>query len=168
MEPLRDDDPRRPKFHSEHSEDAFAASAPPGPPARSERIRLSPEDARTLPIIFAALLVSTVIYAVLGFVGTRGGSGLPLSELFRRPLVVPLYACAAGSYSLAFLISGIVQKSGKPPRVVYITRWALLESIVIFGLIATIISHDVRVLIAPWLLSLIGFAQSYPSADTRA
>ena len=119
---------------------------------------------RTLPIIYAALLGSIAIYGVLAYIMTRGGSGLPFAELLKLPFVIPLYVMAAISYPAAFFLSGIMAQDGKPLRTVYIARWSVLESIVIYGLLAAILNHDVRLFLLPVALALLGFAKSYPTA----
>jgi hypothetical protein len=117
---------------------------------------------RTLPIIYLALLISVVIYGVLAFVMTRGGTELTFAELLKQPLVMPLYIAGGVSFLAAFFISNMLEQRGRPAQVVYITRWALLESIVIYGLLTAFFYHDVRLIIVPIALALLGFVMSYP------
>jgi hypothetical protein len=117
---------------------------------------------RTLPIIYAALLASIAIYGVLAFVMTRGGTELTFAELLQRPFVIPLYIAGGVTFIAAFFIANMLEQRGNPPQVVYITRWALLESVVIYGLVVTLINHDVRLIIAPVALALLGFVMSVP------
>jgi hypothetical protein len=69
---------------------------------------------------------------------------------------------------LSFVIPGSLARVGQPPRVVYIARWALIEAIAVFGLMLSIVLHDVRLFIAPFALAMIGFLRAYPSTDAAA
>ena len=60
---------------------------------------------------------------------------------------------------------------GRPPvsmvpneiRVALIIRFAMLESVAIFGLVCAFIYHDARLFIPPAMLSLAGFLMAFPS-----
>jgi hypothetical protein len=117
---------------------------------------------RTLPIIYFALLGSIGIYGVLAFVLTSGGSGLSFDELLKQPIVIPLYVVAVAEYPAAFAISRLLKRKGRPARVYFIVRWALLEAIAILGIMAALLTHDVRAFLPLLALSLLGFARSAP------
>lgn len=109
---------------------------------------------RNLQIIYVAILMSTLIYAVVAWTTTHAiGPGKTLSDELRDPVTIALYSVAAGTFLAAMIIRA---------RKLLIVRWAMLEAACICGLIAAMMHGDWRLYIAPWALALIGFITLYP------
>ena len=109
---------------------------------------------RNLQIIYVAILMSTLIYAVVAWATTHAiVPGKLVGDELRDPVTIALYSVAAGT----FLASMIVRS-----RKMLIARWAMLEAGCICGLIAAMMHGDWRLYIAPWVLALVGFISLYP------
>jgi hypothetical protein len=109
---------------------------------------------RNLQIIYVAILMSTLIYAVVAWATTRAiAPGKTLSDELRDPVTIALYSVAAGTFLAAMIIRA---------RKLLIVRWAMLEAGCICGLIAAMMDGDWRLYIAPWALALVGFISLYP------
>lgn len=131
---------------------------------------LSPITSRTPPaertvarVIYVGMLVSLFIYAIIGWLILRTPPPVvPLLDAMRNPLALGLYATGLATFLLAGLMSAKVARASRP-RIGFIVGLALLESIAVEGLVLGFIQHDWRLMAPLWLLSLIGFAQSYPA-----
>ena len=109
-----------------------------------------------LRIIYFALITSTFVYAIVIWVvlGKRQPEGT-FDQALRRPMVLPLVVISLATFAVAFALR----------RQPWITRWAITESIIIYGLVGALLTHDWRVFVFGWLLSLIGFALAFPRAE---
>ena len=109
---------------------------------------------RNLQIIYFAILMSTLIYAIVAWATTRAVTPAhPPTDELRVPTTIALYSVAAGSFLAAMIIRS---------RRLLIARWAMLEAGCICGLIAALLPGDWRLYIAPWALALVGFVSLYP------
>jgi hypothetical protein len=109
---------------------------------------------RNLQIIYVAILMSTLIYAVVAWAATHAiAPGKSLGDELRTPVTIALYSVAAGTLLAAMIIRA---------RTMLIVRWAMLEAGCICGLIVALMHGDWRLYIAPWALALVGFVSLYP------
>ncbi|HEV7426697.1 MAG TPA: hypothetical protein VGQ46_10045 [Thermoanaerobaculia bacterium] len=109
---------------------------------------------RNLQIIYIAILMSTLIYAVVAWATTHAvAPGKSLTDELRNPVTIAMYSAAAGT----FLAATVVRS-----RKMLIVRWAMLELGCICGIVAAMIHGDWRLYIAPWALALVGFISLYP------
>jgi integral membrane sensor domain MASE1 len=109
---------------------------------------------RNLQIIYVAILMSTLIYAVVAWATTRAVTpGRSLGDELRDPITIALYSAAAGMFLAATIVRA---------RKVLMVRWVMLDAACICGLIAAMMHGDWRLYIAPWVLALIGFVSLYP------
>jgi len=131
---------------------------------------LSPITSRTPPsertlarMIYVAMLVSIFVYAIVGWLILRTQLHVvPLLQVVQSPLAIGLYGLGVVTFLMAGPISGVIARRTQP-RIGFMVGLALLESIAIEGLVLGFILHDWRLVAPLWLLSLIGFAQSYPA-----
>jgi len=109
---------------------------------------------RNLQIIYVAILMSTLIYAVVAWATTQSiAPGRILEDELRDPVTLALYSVAAGMFLAALIVRA---------RRLLILRWAMLEAGCICGLIAAMMHGDWRLYVAPWALALAGFISLYP------
>jgi hypothetical protein len=109
---------------------------------------------RNLQVIYVAILMSTLIYAVVAWATTQAiVPGKILGDELHDPLTIGLYSAAAGTFLAAMIIRS---------RKMLIVRWAMLEAGCICGLVLALVHGDWRLYIAPWLLALVGFISLYP------
>jgi hypothetical protein len=109
---------------------------------------------RNLQIIYLAIVMSTLIYAVVAWAATRAITpGKSLGDELQTPVTIAMYSVAAGTFLAAMIIRA---------RKMLIVRWAMLEAGCICGLTAALMHGDWRLYIAPWTLALVGFISLYP------
>jgi CBS domain containing-hemolysin-like protein len=109
---------------------------------------------RKLQIVYVAIVMSTLIYAVVAWITTEAiVPAKTFSDELQSPLTTGLYAGAA----LALVAALIIRVRRLLPL-----RWAMLEAACVCGLIAAIIHGDWRLYAAPWLLALVGLAALFP------
>jgi hypothetical protein len=109
---------------------------------------------RNLQIIYVAILMSTLIYAVVVWATTHSiAPGKSLANEFQDRFTIAMYSVAAGSFLAAMIVRA---------RKLLIVRWAMLEAGCICGVVAAMIHGDWRLYIAPWVLALVGFIGLYP------
>jgi hypothetical protein len=109
---------------------------------------------RNLQITYVAILVSTLIYAVVAWATTHLiVPGKSFGDELRDPLTIALYSVAAGTFLAVMIIRA---------RKMLVVRWAMLEAGCICGLINAMMHGDWRLYIAPWALALVGFIGLYP------
>lgn len=130
-----------------------------------------------LPIIWFAIVSSLLIYAFVGWFTLRTprpGSERPWQESLQQPVVLALYIAGVAMFFASLAIpkviagrsSGTTQQS--PVRQALIVRWALAESIAIFGLVAAFVSGHLELMIPLWLVSLVAVVIAFPSESTIA
>lgn len=109
---------------------------------------------RKLQITYFAILISTVIYAVVAWATINAVTGAHLlGDELRDPVTIALYGVVAGSFLAAMIIRS---------RRLLIARWAMLEVGCICALAAALHHGDWRLYLAPWALALVGFVTLYP------
>jgi hypothetical protein len=109
---------------------------------------------RNLQIIYIAIVMSTLIYAVVAWATTHSiVPGKSLGDELRDPLTIGLYSASAGTFLAAMIVRS---------RKLLIVRWVMLEVGCICGLVAAMVHGDWRLYIAPWALALVGFITLYP------
>jgi hypothetical protein len=107
-------------------------------------------------VVYFALIFSTFIYGIVVWFlfANKEPSGTLQQELHRTDVLALLFmALAALIVSLRFPAD--------------ITRWAIVESVCIWGLVATFLTHDWRLFAGGWALSLIGYALAFPSPEEQ-
>jgi hypothetical protein len=116
---------------------------------------------KTDKVLWAAMVFSTVIYAVMAYValGKDGGS---FEERVRQPYALALYGMALASFVAGF----VVPRSIRAPRTRMIVGLALFEACAVFGLIAAFLARDWRLFLPAWIVGLIGMVRAYPSDDS--
>lgn len=124
----------------------------------------TPPDARVvIRMIYLALLVSVFIYAIIGWIILhKQVPRAPLLQAMQGPVALVIYAVGLITFFAAGPISQMVARNSVP-RVGFITGLALLESIAIEGLVLGFIGRDFRLFLPMAVLSLLGYAQSYPA-----
>ena len=112
-------------------------------------------------IIWFAIVMSTVIYLVLGI----SFSGEPAEyQLLARDRYVPvLYGLALVMFVIGWFVVPRVIRSSEQVRM--IMSLAVFESCAIFGLLGVFLTKDWRVYLFPWALALIGFIRVFPRAS---
>ena len=112
-------------------------------------------------IIWFAIVMSTVIYLVLGI----SFSGEPAEyQLLARDRYVPvLYGLALVMFVVGWFVVPRVIRSSEQVRM--IMSLAVFESCAIFGLLGVFLTKDWRVYLFPWALALIGFIRVFPRAS---
>jgi hypothetical protein len=109
---------------------------------------------RNLQINYVAILMSTLIYAVMAWATTHLiVPGKSLGDELHDPVAIGLYSVAAGTFLAALIIRS---------RKMLIVRWIMLDAGCICGLVAAMMHGDWRLYIAPWVLALVGFVGLYP------
>jgi hypothetical protein len=109
---------------------------------------------RNLQIIYVAILMSTLIYAVVAWATTHSiVPGKLLGDELHDTLTIALYSVAAGMFLAAMIVRA---------RKMLIVRWVMLEAACICGLVAAMMHGDWRLYVAPWALALVGFISLYP------
>ncbi len=114
-------------------------------------------------ILWTGIAGSTFLYALLLYLLSQdwpkpAGS---FDAAVRDQKTLILYAMAVMSFAFASILPRFM--SAKQPA--WIASLAMFEASAIFGLVAAFLAQDWRLFIAPWVLSLIGFATRFPSAD---
>jgi hypothetical protein len=117
-----------------------------------------------LRVIFFAIIVSTVVYAVVVWAATdQRIAAQSLEDELRSPVTLGLYAAAVVMFIMAFVVpTRIPRRSAR-----YIARWAMLESVAVFGLVDALIFNDWRLYLPPWIVALIGLSRAFPHGEPR-
>lgn len=127
-----------------------------------------------LPMLWASMVLAVVIYAALVFflVPVPEDSG-PM-DWAANPIALGLHVAAFGTFMTTFVLPTVLTRlrpselSGGVSGAGWIIRWALLESVAIFGLLAAFLVKDARAFLILGLLSLAGFVITYPRAEPVA
>lgn len=141
-----------------------------------------PAAIRLVRIIWLAIFASILIYALITFMTLRQPSPAPFESAFSNPLVLGFHLAGVGLFFAAFVVSSVVLRDGATPSPSYtpvaspetvnvtvrmrkglIARWALIESVAIFGLVVAFMSQDARLFLPLFALSVAGMLASYPS-----
>lgn len=132
---------------------------------------------RTVRIIWLALLISVLLYGVLAMVVRPAEQ--PLSG---TPAIFVLHVIAIPALLGAYLVPKFLDRGAAdealrdamttppsdnpsvPPKlfVGLIARWAMLESVAIFGLMAALLGGDPRLFFPLGIVSVAGMLLSYP------
>lgn len=133
---------------------------------------------RLMRMIWVAMVISVLLYGFIAWTLTRGGDlRPPVEETIQLPTVQVLYGLAVMMFILSSVLPRIVLRGRgdelhheKPHtsvpneiRLALILRFAMLESVAIFGLVCAFMFSDGRLFIPPAMLSLVGFLMAFPS-----
>ena len=117
-----------------------------------------------LPLVYFALIVSILIYAfIVSLLSRTWPPPGPFEPVLRQPVILILMVLSLAMFVFSFSLGAWTNL--EPMRRQwhrYIVRWAIIESVVIYALVATFITHDWRFFAIGWVLSLIGFALAPP------
>ena len=107
-------------------------------------------------VVYFALIFSTFIYCfIVWFMfADKEPSGTLQQELHRMDVLALMILSAA-----MFVVS-IAMRVG-------VQRWAFVESSCILGLVATFMTSDWRLFAGAWVLSLVGYALAFPTAEEQ-
>ncbi|HEX8153020.1 MAG TPA: hypothetical protein VF698_07850 [Thermoanaerobaculia bacterium] len=115
-----------------------------------------------LKLIWFAMLAAVAIYVVLAWTTIREPAGISVVQALEIQPVPILYLLA-----LVMLLAAMFLPRLLHPGMRLIIRWALLEAVVIFGLIAAFIVREPRLVLPPAVMALAGFLTSFPSDETN-
>ena len=118
---------------------------------------------RVLRLLWFALFMSTVIYAVVVYFVTMQHPHRPFGVSVRDPQTLILYGMAVASFFGGTIAWNAM--ATHPLQVRMITSMAIFESGAVFGLIAAFLANDWRLYLAPWMITLLGFLRCFPSED---
>ena len=110
-------------------------------------------------IIWFALVVSTVMYAVIAYT-LAPVPPRPFEESVRSTFTLAMYAAAFIEFIAALLLPGRLPQLDSRQKM--IVSMAMFESCAVFGLVAAFVQHDWRVYVPAWIAALIGFVREYP------
>jgi F0F1-type ATP synthase membrane subunit c/vacuolar-type H+-ATPase subunit K len=130
------------------------------------------EMLRVQRIIHSALMTSVVVYGLIGYVTGRAPSGAPLPPAMLYTLGgVALVVMVQIPFLRRRLLAPAEPTSSAPARPAMvrlfngqILTWALCEAIALFGLILTLMAHDLRYVLGFGALSLLNFFIYRPTA----
>ena len=116
-----------------------------------------------LRLIWGALVFSTFVYCFIVWTlfGNKPASGTIEQEL-HQPFILVLMILSLGIFAASFALASSMPTEPARRRARYILRWSIIESITIYGLIATFLTHDWRLFAIGWILSLIAFTMAFP------
>lgn len=128
----------------------------------------NPPTIRTARIIWVALLVSVAIYGLVAWMaGRKDAVPATLDQRLADPVILVLIVMSVVMFAMAFLMGRVLLARPEHPPVmsVWIIQWSLLESASIFGLIATLLTGDLRLFLGPAVLAAAGFLMILPSEE---
>jgi len=134
---------------------------------------------RLMRIIWMAMVISVLIYGFIAWTFTRGGEPKPpVEETIQHSTVQVLYGLGVLMFILSSVLPRMVLRGrgvglhhARPHasivpneiRLALIIRFAMLESVAIFGLVCAFMFNDGRLFIPLAMLSLVGFLMALPS-----
>ena len=130
-----------------------------------------PTQRPVLPIVWGSMIVAVVFYAALVFLLVPVPPRSSPMEWIANPIALGLHVAAFGTFMTAFVLPAVLtRRRGTEPDAAFsssgwIIRWALLESVAIFGLLAAFLAKDPRAFLILGLLSLAGFMTAYPRTE---
>ena len=120
-------------------------------------------EQRPLKLIWFAMVASIAIYLVIAWTAIPERAGITVAQALKIQPVPILYVLA-----LMMLLAAMFLPRFLHPRMRLIVRWALLEAVVVFGLIAAFIVREPQVVLPPAIMAIAGFLTSFPSNETYA
>lgn len=130
---------------------------------------LDAEQAKPLQIMWAAFLVSTIIYAAIGWVLGRGGERTQLNREILGWVQV-FFGMSAGLIVLTvFLLRQLLAAVTRHNYQTYcLVRWAMLEMIAMFGLVQFVLGGPFEVLLIFLALTLLSLGAARPGLSDHA
>ncbi|HVR42334.1 MAG TPA: hypothetical protein VMS56_02715 [Thermoanaerobaculia bacterium] len=131
------------------------------------------EPRRQIPmlvIVWGAMVLSVVFYAFLAWLIVPAREDADPASWIANPVVVALHLVGFSALLASSIVPGLMARrlSGEAAaRQAWIVRWALLESIAIFGLVLALFLRDARAFLLLGFLSLAGLALAYPHHDNQ-
>ena len=145
-------------------------NGPPASPhddAHERAQRVQPGESK-LPWIWAAMMLSIVLYAVLTATVVPSRTQIVDQELETWLLI--FLAMGSGLHVLVvFLLRQMIAALSRASYVVYcVLRWALMEGIGVYGLLLSILGVDLGITAIFYAVSLLLLASSGPGRHDRA
>lgn len=124
-----------------------------------------------LPILWGGITASVVIYGVIAFLVVPPRPEVDPASWTADPLVIALHLAGLGGLAGSFIVPpALARRRTAQPDVAqrqgWILRWALLESVGVFGLVAALLLRDARAFLLLGALSLVGLLTAFPRAET--
>ena len=126
---------------------------------------------RQLIVIWAALLVSIAIYAGIIVMMSQTWEPKTGNPLQANPIVLILGAAAVGSLLMAFVVPAQMlteDKGFERIRSAYVIRWALIESVAIYGVTGAFLTLDPRVFFVGGAVAVAAMLLAFPSEEGTA
>jgi hypothetical protein len=125
-------------------------------------------DEKPLPVIWAAFLAATVVYGGLGWLLDES-RGAPVNLEILHWVQIFLGMGSGLIILTTFLLrQALAGLSRGSYRIYCIVRWALLESIAVFGLVQFFLGGHVEVLLLFVAVSALGLGAARPGPSDRA
>jgi hypothetical protein len=137
---------------------------------------------RVARLLWVSMLLCVLIYGVIAamVVGETDSPVPSANDFFRDPAVLVLTMVAVAAFLFALLVpkflfrsagTGLAAPASPSTNLtlsqrllgLFIVQWAMMESIAIFGLLAAFLFLDLRLFVAFGVVSVIGFALTFPS-----
>lgn len=120
-----------------------------------------------LPILWASLFFSIVLYGVIAFLTVRPAPAVELSSFLSNPIVAAFHILALGMLMLSVVLPPVVAAKAGPSalaaeRTAWILRWALTESVAILGLVLAFVLRDPRAFLLLGIVSAAAMLLAYP------
>ena len=122
-----------------------------------------PVSLQQLRILWFALFMSTVIYALVVYLISAQHPVKPLDENLGRPFTLICYALAIGSFIAGTILWNVMRT--RPLQLRMVASMAVFEAGAVFGLVAAFLTYDWRVYVPAWVLCLMGFARCFPGEN---
>jgi hypothetical protein len=130
--------------------------------------RVAGPEEKPLPIIWAAFLVATLVYGLVGWI-VAGSGRKPLNLELLHWIQIFLGMTSGLLVLTTFLLrQAIAALSGRKYRNYCVVRWAMLETIGIFGLVQTILGGKFEVMLIFVAVSLLSLSAARPGPSDRA
>ncbi|MEK6375207.1 MAG: hypothetical protein AABO58_21240 [Acidobacteriota bacterium] len=117
-----------------------------------------------LRLIYFALITSTFIYA--GIVWSLSRAWTPagtLEQELQQPIILILMVLSMATFAFSFSLGAWMNaETPERQRLRIVVRWAIIESVTIYALMAAFIARDWRLFAIGWVLTLVGFVLAPP------
>ena len=126
---------------------------------------------KILRIIWASLVLTLLIYGVIlmTLANAWGAPERSLEDILRSPFVLVLGVAGLASLTMAFVLpAGILRRNAAVPnieRTACVIQWALIESVAIYGVLASFILQDVRPFLGFAAVALAAFVMTFPTEE---
>lgn len=125
------------------------------------------EGRNPLPIIWASLFFSIVLYGIIAFIVVRPASDVELTSFLSSPIAIALHVLALGMLMLSVVLPPVIAAKGASSaaaaeRTAWVVRWALIESVAVLGLMLAFLLRDPRAFLLLGIVSAAAMLLAYP------